>query len=109
MSNYDLTKHEGRTNMTVEEATAFLATAEFRLVECEWKWKDTIEKYNAPEVKHEDVWKALCRTDDYDDVSTGSVQTLTLERWVKHYRKGVRLGARYDDKTFCVVDALSDG
>lgn len=102
---HKLCEHPGRKNLTVLEAKKIMRTAQYR----EWTRTDRDSPYNGIEILHEGKWKNVGRTDDCDDVATGWCTTKSVEEWIKHYRKSIVHGARYDDALFSVVDAMTDG
>lgn len=61
----------------------------------------------------ESFWRALCRTDECDDVCTGECISMALakRRSKSYWCREAKIGARiYDDRlTFAVIDSCTDG
>lgn len=101
-----------QTWITTDAALAVMAEAMYRLIVHDkdsdaWKMG-----WTEPEIYHEGKWKSLCRTDLKDDVATGWSTVKTLEEWREFYTRGLkkyRMGVRYNDRRFSIIDAFSDG
>lgn len=91
-------------------ARKIMDSAEFRVVDLEQEWGGKTERWNALQMLHNGKWVDMSRTDLCDNVCTTEIATRTKEQWIKHYRRGIRIGARWqDDGSFSVIDQATDG
>ena len=93
-------KIEGKLTLTRREALKVLRTIKHRETVDQTRFGPTCRV----EVLYEGTWLHMARTDLMNDVCT----TIGMCNF-KHYRKQMVYGVRVSDKTFAVIDSLSDG
>jgi hypothetical protein len=88
-----------------------IAAIESSPIEVEAVSNEMVANYSRPLIRFNKNLYHLCRTDLMDDVSTGLCKNLSAEQWRAHYLEKAQscMGARIKDKSFCVIDAYSDG
>ncbi len=92
-------------DLSVDEAKDALTNPETRIGKA---WHG-----NVLEIKYQDKWLQLARTDLKDDVATNLVgpsdEELLNGTVLEFYKRRIVYGARLTDKAFNVVDSFSDG
>jgi len=102
----DKTNHFGmNVDLSVNDTTKVFESSKFRTR----KKKSWHADFNGLQIFYKDKWMDVARTDLKDDVCTTLCEVKSKKEWVDHYKRNIQYGARIKEKTFAVIDSISDG